>query len=245
MAAPRKPRFSVVIPAYQEEKIILHLLRQLCEALRKSADAEVIVSDGGSTDCTREFARSHADLLVEADGPQNIAAGRNRGARSARGEILVFLNADVRLDDPARFFRIMGEVMAEPGTVAATCNVLVNPEEERASDYCFHHLFNLYCRFLNAIGMGMGRGECHVIRRSAFEAAGGYREEITAGEDYELFMRMRRSGGVRFVRSLAVFESPRRYRVYGYARITALWFLNGLSVLFRGRSMSKTWIPVR
>jgi glycosyltransferase involved in cell wall biosynthesis len=213
--------------------------------LREGAGVEIILSDGGSTDCTRDLARPHVDVVVEADGPQNIAAGRNRGARCARGDILVFLNADVRLGEPERFFRVMDGVMEDPRTVAATCNVLVNPEEERVSDRWFHHLFNLYCRLLNAAGMGMGRGECHVVRRSAFEAAGGYREEITAGEDYELFLRLRRTGAVRFVRTLTVFESPRRYRVYGYLRIASLWFLNGVSVLVRGRSMSKTWIPVR
>jgi glycosyltransferase involved in cell wall biosynthesis len=236
---------SVIIPAYQEEKMVLSLLEQLPGSVRSRHNLEVIVSDGGSTDRTKELAKPHADILVESCAPQNISVGRNRGASSARGEILIFLNADVRLPDPDLFFSCIGQTMRGAGVAAATCNVLVNPEEERLSDYLFHRAFNRYCRFLNVIGMGMGRGECHVVRRSVFEQAGGYNEQIAAGEDYELFLRLRKMGTIVFIPALTVYESPRRYRAYGYFRIALLWFLNGASVLIFRRSLSKEWIPVR
>ena len=215
--------------------------------IRKKFRIEIIVSDGGSKDRTREIAREQADIVISPDRPevQTIAAGRNRGAKAARGDILMFFNADVRLKQPETFIETMIDILGTDSVVAATCNVTVNPEEENSADRIFHAGFNMYCRFLNFAGMGMGRGECHVVRRAVFKRAGGYNEQIVAGEDYELFLRLRRHGSIAFVSSLTVFESPRRYRAFGYPRIALLWFLNGVSVFLFRRSLSKSWIPVR
>jgi GT2 family glycosyltransferase len=123
--------------------------------------------------------------------------------------------------------------------------VNIYPEESTTTDWAFHNFFNGYFWLLNVLGMAMGRGECHVMRREMFEAAGGYDESIPAGEDYEFFLRLRRHGRIAFVRSLTVFESPRRFRKYGYLRISLLWFLNALSVFLFRRSISEEWKPVR
>src|SRR5258708_39661142 len=85
----------------------------------------------------------------------------------------MFFNADVRLADPELFFRRMGSIICDESVSAATCNVLIYPEEEGTIDRLFHRFFNWYCRFLNEIGMGMGRGECHVIRAERFRRIGG------------------------------------------------------------------------
>jgi hypothetical protein len=98
---------------------------------------------------------------------------------------------------------------------------------------------------MNRVGMGMGRGECHVIPRGVFTRVGGYADGIAAGEDYDMFRRLRAVGSVRFLRQLLVYESPRRYRRYGYATVTASWFMNFLSVFFLHRSMLDEWKPVR
>lgn len=223
------------------------LLRQFPPDLRRQLHLELIVSDGGSSDETVAIARSHADHVVEwkASAPQNISIGRNKGAAVASGEVLIFLNADVHVDNPERFIAELTHSLNRDGVVAATCNVRVNPEEEILADRVFHRAFNWYCRFLNVAGMGMGRGECHVVRKTIFDQAGGYNESIPAGEDFEFFMRLRRSGKISFVSTCTVFESPRRYRSYGYIRIALLWFANGLSVLLLHRSLSKQWTPVR
>lgn len=243
----RSPRISIIIPTLQEEKLIRHTLEQFTDALRQKYDLEVIVSDGGSTDQTLTLARNRADVLVESVNgcPQNISIGRNLGAEVARGEILMFFNADVRIADPALFFAHMLGVIRDETVSAATCNVLIYPEEEGTVDRLFHRFFNWYCRFLNQCGMGMGRGECHVIRREMFRKIGGYNRKMAAGEDYELFVRLRHTGRVHFDRMLTVYESPRRYRQLGYAAVMLLWFLNGLTALAFHRSIVKRWKPVR
>ncbi len=241
------PRISIVIPTLQEETLLEKTLCQFTPGLRRRFHLEVIVSDGGSTDCTLPISRRHADFCLENDpcSPRTISTGRNRGARAARGDFLIFLNADVIIEDPEKFFTLMGQAMLDEGVAAATCNVNIYPDEQKTADRLFHDFFNGYFWLLNLCRMGMGRGECHVMRREIFERAGGYDESIAAGEDFEFFLRLGKLGRIRFVRSLTVFESPRRFRKYGYLRITLLWFLNALSVLAFHRSLSSKWEPVR
>jgi glycosyltransferase involved in cell wall biosynthesis len=242
-----KPFFSVIIPTLNEEKLAATVLAQFTEALARRHRVELVVSDGGSTDATLAIARRHAHVVVENTGgtKQTIAMGRNMGARRASGEVLVFMNADTRLGDPDRFFSAIGGAIRGADVVAVTCSVLVYPEEERTADRKFHQFYNWFFYAMNSVGMGMGRGECHVMRGDVFRRVGGYAERIAAGEDYDMFRRLRKLGRVVFLRDLVVFESPRRYRRYGYARVTASWFLNFLAVFFLRRSILSEWKPVR
>lgn len=241
------PRVSVIIPALQEERALKNTLAQFTPDLKTSFGLEIIVSDGGSTDCTLAIARELADVVIERTAvcPQNISRGRNSGARAARGEFLFFLNADVVIEDPRKFFGMMLDAISSEGVAGATCNVNIYPEEATWMDWVFHNFFNGYFWLLNLFGMGMGRGECQVVRKKMFDRIGGYNESIAAGEDYELFLRLEKSGKIRFVREVTVFESPRRFRKYGYVRISLLWFINAVSVLLFDRSVADEWKPVR
>jgi glycosyltransferase involved in cell wall biosynthesis len=242
-----RPRFSVVVPALNEQKLLPRMLGQFTPAIVERFGIEIVVSDGGSMDGTLDIARAHAHLVVE-NVPymkQTISAGRNAGARKANGEVFVFLNADTFLKDPILFFSRIGEEIEIPGTVAVTCAVGVYPEEERWSDRAFHGFYNWFFYMMNRVGMGMGRGECHVMKRDVFAQVNGYADRIAAGEDYDMFRRLERIGRIRFLRDVVVHESPRRYRKFGYAYVTASWFLNFLSVFFLRRSILSEWKPVR
>ena len=243
---------SVVIPTLDEGKRLAGLLDRFTPALRERLDLEVIVSDGGSTDTTCEIARGRSDHVVmhPAGRPQTIAEGRNAGARAARGEVLVFFNADVALPEPLEaFLEALRDAARTDG--AATCRVLVEPERSTRTDAVVIGACNRIFRAMNRIGVGMGRGECQAVRRTLFEAVGGYREDLVAGEDFDLFNRLTRrfrrsgEGRVRFLWEWVVYEDPRRYRRLGYPRTMWSWFTNFASVLFRGRSVSEAWEPVR
>jgi len=241
------PRISIIIPTLQEGTVLRRTLEQFTDELRRRFNFEIIISDGGSTDGTLAIARTYGDIVLEHDptARQNISSGRNRGAAVARGDILFFLNADVVIEDTKRFFPLMVETVRQSEISAATCNVNIYPEESNFRDWIFHNCFNGYFWFLNLVGMGMGRGECHVIRKNVFETVGGYNESMAAGEDYDLFLRIEKIGKIKFVRSLTVFESPRRFRKYGYCWISFLWFVNALSVFLFRKSVVDEWKPVR
>ncbi len=241
------PIISVIVPALNEEKLLERMLRQFTPEIVKKYNLELVVSDGGSSDRTLEIARRHAGTVVEnsAHVKQTISIGRNEGASHATGDIFVFLNADTLIKDADLFFRRILEEIPSVSIAALTCSVEVYPDEQRAIDRSYHGFYNWFFYMMNKVGMAMGRGECHIMKREVFRRVGGYAGRIAAGEDYDMFRRLQRVGHVKFLRDVVVYESPRRYRKYGYLFVTASWFMNFLAVFFLHRSILSEWKPVR
>lgn len=239
---------SIIIPTLNEEKLLPKLLKQVSDKkLKEQYNIEIIASDGGSTDKTLEVAKNFADKILEhVNGrQQNIAEGRNLGAAAANGEILVFLNGDTRIENTELFFRHIDNKFINSKYLAMTCNVDVFPEESKFIDNIFTSFYNNYFHLLNIIGLGMGRGECHIISKKVFDDFGGYNINLAAGEDFDLYKRIRKKGKILFDRKLTVYESPRRYRKYGHFRILFTWLINSISVFFMNKSISKNWEEVR
>ncbi len=242
---------SVIIPAYQEEKILSTISKIFTEENKNKYNLEVIISDGGSTDKTLSIARTFADEIVEHNLPtrQTIAQGRNNGAKVAKGDIFVFINADSIPEDETFFFsfiREWGKVQGKYSEFDALATYVTSfPDETRLKDKLFYKLHNFYVKLLNKIGIGMGRGECQIVKKEIFQKVGGYNESIAAGEDFELYHRISNVGKVGFVDDLKIFESPRRFRKYGYVKVVSSWFINSLFVLFLGKSIAKEWEAVR
>jgi len=82
--------------------------------------------------------------------------------------------------------------MKMPQVVALSFEVEVYPEEETFKDKIFHWFLNKFFALLNVIGLGMGRGECNVVKREVFFSINGYNDKLVAGEDFELYVRLRR-----------------------------------------------------
>ena len=101
------PRFSLVVPAYNEERFLPQLLDSVDGARAAYAGGagavEVIVADNDSTDATAAVAAARG-CRVASVAKRVIAAARNGGAAVARGEILCFVDADMRIhrQTPAR-----------------------------------------------------------------------------------------------------------------------------------------------
>lgn len=243
-----KKKYSIIIPTLNEEKLLPNLLNQLNNpALKEKYSYEIIISDGGSKDKTLEIALLNSDTLkVHSEkSPQNIAKGRNVGAKYAEGDNLIFFNGDILLPDPDYFFNYLENNFADSDYAALTCKVKVFPDEEKISDILFHSIYNKYFQVLNILGVGMGRGECQVIKKEYFLKAGGNNEILEAGEDFDLFKRIRKFGKILFANDLCIYESPRRYRKLGYMGVTWSWIKNSVSIIFRNRSISKEWEQVR
>jgi len=245
------PLISVIIPVLREEKLIESTLKLYTSKLREKYNIEVIVSDGGSNDRTLDIAEKYADIIVKHNGThrQTIAEGRNKGAEASKGDVLVFINGDTFPQNPEHFFRFISKWCNENTSYrndsALACPVYVAPDEILFKDKIFYKLHNFYIWLLISIGMGMGRGECQIIKRDEFFKVGGYNPNIAAGEDFDLFRRISKIGKIGFAKEILVYESPRRFRRYGYLRILWSWTINSLSVIIRGKSVSKVWEAVR
>ena len=241
------PAISVIIPTLNEEKLISQTLAQFTSEIKNQYRIQLIISDGGSKDKTLERLSPLVDILtsVQPGVKQNIPEGRNAGALKATGELLYFFNADTLIRNINEFFDITSKSFINPKILASTCRIRVFPDEALLKDKLFHNFYNFYVRSLNFLGMGMGRGECHIIRKDIFNRLKGYNESLSAGEDYDLFRRIRRIGKIKFCGKLTVYESPRRYRKFGYKKVVGDWIRNSLSVYFKNKSSSEEWEAVR
>lgn len=101
MISKKKQKVSVVIPAYNEEKDILACLESLMKQSYKNL--EVIIVDDGSKDNTRKIVKSfgdrHKNVFLIKNNHQGPGASRNLGAKKSKGEILVFVDADMTFDE--------------------------------------------------------------------------------------------------------------------------------------------------
>lgn len=240
-------KISILIPALDEEKYILRLLTQFTDEFKSEYNAEIILSDGGSKDSTVEISKKYVDRLIlnQNNFPQNISQGRNEAARNSLGDVLIFLNADTYVDNLRYLIDESLKLMEGKDISAIACRVSVYPEEIKLSDRLFHGFYNFYVYILNMLFMGMGRGECHIIKREKFFEAGGYNEDIIAGEDFDLYRRIRKHGRIKYRDDFLIYESPRRYRKFGYAKVFWDWTKNSFSVFLFNKSVSKKWEAVR
>src|SRR6185437_10928010 len=185
-------QLSIIIPTLNEEKVLEKTLKTLRSL--NSIDYEIIVSDGFSSDSTVEIAKRHAHIVVEHDGKtrQNIAMGRNAGAAVAKGQYLLFLDADVIIPDPNTFFtKALSIFRRDRRLVALTVFLKVLPEHVTLSDKLFFGLVNLQTQFCNnVLRTGAAAGEFQMISADAFRQLGGYNPKLTVSEDHELFNRL-------------------------------------------------------
>jgi glycosyltransferase involved in cell wall biosynthesis len=244
------PRISVIIPCKNEAKYIAATLVQF-EPLLEPYHLEIVVSDANSTDGTAEIVQEFAQrypgkvILAQKPGKQNIAIGRNFGASQATGDILFHTDADVRIPNPERFFPKVIEVFQNPKTVAATAPIWVYPEESGIIDKLYHFLMNATIRLSFLVRVYLAKGECELVRRDVFERIGGYSEHLVAGEDCNLFYRLQKEGHIAYLHRLCVHHSPRRFRQYGYLRLTLIYFREAIWMLLGRRSYVKEWKVVR
>ena len=212
-----KSKISFIIPALNEENRIGSLIDNI-NLLGTDFNYEIIVADGNSTDKTAEIAEKKGAIVIREskEAPKTIANGRNTGAGIATGEIFIFCDADTVIRDPGNFLSEVFSVFGDEEIIVGTPSLSIFPEEIILKDKIFHYLFNRLVRFSFSTKVPICGGQCQIVRESSFKKVNGYNSNIVHGEDSDFFRRLRRLGKLHFFTKLVVYESPRRYRQFGY-----------------------------
>lgn len=198
---------SVIVPAWNEETGLAACLRSIGTDQR---GIEVIVSDGGSTDQTREIAAKHGARVIVSPIRQR-AAQLDLAVQEARGDVLLFLHADTRLPD-GWLAELRAVLDTDPGVVGgAFCRRFDHP--------------SLWLRWTCALADWRGRiwgcflgDQAMFIRSSAFWSLGGFRP-LDRCEDLDLSLRMSRIGHTCMI-GRPVLSSGRRFLPRGPFRQT-------------------------
>jgi glycosyltransferase involved in cell wall biosynthesis len=241
---------SIIIPAFNEEKVIAGTLRQFLPhriPLRQDAAAaaigpfplEVIVSDDASTDRTADIAGPLADRVVRNPGvPRGRSGALNRGAAVARYPNLLFLDADLRLEPlPVFLEEVRDHFAPDPLVVGGMIDFHVQPEVATRADQATHALWNMVMRgVLASTGVGISTPGFQMAKSPVFRAIGGFDASLRLTQDVDFSLRLSRRGRFHYFRRCRIHESPRRYRDEGYFVYAWRSSLRWMSILLRHRS---------
>jgi glycosyltransferase involved in cell wall biosynthesis len=239
------PKLSIVIPTLKEEGYIVGTIEQF-KAL--SVPHEVIVSDGGSLDRTVELATPLVNkITVMKDGKPTPARQRNDGAKLATGEFLAFVDSSVQIPDVENFFsRAIAKFDADPSLTGVTGRQNIFPEIETWADWFFLNCQNLAMRIQNnVLHRGAGTGKFMFMRRKDFEQIHGFREDLVAGEDLDLVLRLSRIGKTEYCSDLQIYYPGRREHGLGWVRLIWIWTINVWWIWLFDKAYNKEWNPVR
>jgi len=219
-----EPKVSVVIPAYNEATYIDRLLEAL--AKQDFDSFEVIVSDADSKDGTEKVVNSFKDKLdikMVVSSPRGPGAGRNVGAKAARGEWLLFLDADVTIRNQD-FISSLLRNTEKQGWSTSSGQLKVAGGSLLAKIGHSQGYLNLIAHTKHPIMQGY----CMFTKRQTFEALKGFNEALRYGEDNDYATRAAKFG-LGFVKGVYYYVDPRRYEQEGWG----LLFKNTKHELYR------------
>jgi len=215
---------SIIIPTLNEENYLPFLL----EAIKGQSfkDYEIIIADNNSKDKTRKIAEQFGCLVVPGGLP---ARARNQGAKKAKGDLLLFLDADIMITE--NFLKSsLEEFKGRELDVASY--TLVPRTENIFWRNCFNVFYNwpivMSQRFLAYGAMAI------LVKKEIFDRVGGFDEKIKLAEDH-YFVRMGdKIGNFGILSSVKVFISLRRFEKDGYLRTGLKYLLCGAHMVLKG-----------
>ena len=181
---------TIVVPALNEEERLPLLLDALDRQTRRPD--QVVIADAGSTDYTARVAEQRGATVVAGGKP---AVGRNAGARVARGDLILFLDADDELDDD-----FIEPIERDPRNIFAT------------------EVVNMYLDVMQYVAPH-APGFCILVKRAVHEAIGGFDETVVLAEDHDYVQRAAEQGRFRVLQTATVATSMRRIEKEGLVRL--------------------------
>ncbi|MCW5875396.1 MAG: glycosyltransferase family 2 protein [Anaerolineales bacterium] len=237
---PTKPVISVVIPAYNEERVIATCLEHINRAVTQAGVAcEVVVSDNNSSDRTAEIATGMGARVVRSTRKGYVHACIT-GVREAQGEYIAMTDCDTRVP-PDWLKKIHAAFQEDPELVGVGGSF---------EYYDGHPLIRWLVRVLNRIsfrftiasliGMNMA------FKKSAYDAVGGHNSEFSMQADTYLGFELAKQGKVKLLKNNKVDASGRRYAtIWGSITETVIRVTNVLWLRLFGKVLVENFADIR
>lgn len=197
---------SVIIPTLNEEKYIGNILANLGKQTYKTV--EVIVVDGNSKDKTIDIVRKHNKVKIIRTRA-NIAHQRNIGAKKSKGDLLVFMDADIRIN--TYFLKKVNEIF-EKDHIDIGCPIYL-PNEKHLQSLILYGILNGIFFLVQRI-LPSGAGSCIIVRKKAYLKAKGFDPRFTF-DDMHFLSKFKKTGKFRTL-MLKVLVSNRRIKKLGF-----------------------------
>lgn len=215
----QKPKVSVVVPILNEEKQLPVLLRSLQACY--SLDIEVIIVDGKSEDNTRGVAEKFNteatdgfDIKWVVSDKRNVSYQRNLGAKNAKNEVIVFLDADVAIVSDQTFYELITKFSAG-GYASASVRFAPIEDDRRARIY--YNLLFFFHKIMEHIDP-YAVGSCILTTKRVVKLCGGFDPTIRINEDANFVKRTTQCGKFKIF-NIPVQVSSRRFEKHGYLRM--------------------------
>ena len=258
---------SIVIPCLNVANTIERLVESLrAQQLPAGVEIEIVTVDNGSTDGTAELLRCLPVRIIE-EAKRGPAAARNAGVRGARGEVIVFLDADMR----AAHNRLIAEHLRtlDRHTDAGISGGAMTHDPEQRNLFAYAEnataLFNWHDR-LPVRELTFQPAGNQALRRALFDELGMWDESLLYLEDFEWSQRVVRSGRkIYFNPAAGAYITGREslgaiiYKFYTWGlnvrefylpgRTSQVWLFGDNSRLFWVnaplRMLNETWVTVK
>jgi len=215
---------SIIIPTLNEQNYLPYLLASLSR--QTFQDFEVIVADADSKDRTREIAKNFGCRIIKGGLP---GSGRNNGAKAAKNEWLLFLDADVIL--PPYFLERAMKEIKKRNLKAASCNI--KPLSDKKIDKFLHNTVNLYFKGTERF-WPHAPGFCIFVKKEIHQKINGFDEKIKLAEDHDYIMRASKIAPFRYLKSVKIPVSVRRLEKDGRFKIALKYALAEAHLIFLG-----------
>lgn len=219
LTQPAKPTFSVIIPAFNEERLLPECLKSLSQQIFK--DFEVIVIDNNSTDKTAAIAAAYGARVVEEIHP-GVCWARQAGLKAAKGKIIVSTDADTTYPDS--WLKNINNKFQVTGVVAVGGPVIYGDDIWWANVWS-KCLFGFSALCAKLFGQPIYVSACNLaFRKSAIK---GYETNLTqGGDELAVLKQLKTHGRVVIDRKNNVFTSGRRQSrglLYTFF-VTLVWY---------------------
>jgi glycosyltransferase involved in cell wall biosynthesis len=181
------PLVSVVIPCFDQAHFLAEAIESV--AIQTEVAVEIVVVDDGSSDNSYAVAGRYPQARRLRQGNRGVAAARNLGLASSRGEFVVFLDADDRLLPGAIALGVAALSKRPHVAFVAGMSRDIGSDGRQLGDRRQPLVRqDHYLRLLEDCYIWSGSSIVH--RRSALEAVQGFDESLSAGDDYDLYLRI-------------------------------------------------------